>query len=284
MSDTDDRKVITFGQELDPDETEEYRKRVSAARGKSPLSQLKGNDPVGRAAKQAMPSLAAASQIPSEARMQAPPTPPEGVAPRPPGSPVIRPETKAQLEQMAVVAEKMKEDEKKAEEKKEEEDPFKNFDFGGKSEQELILNNKARRTAIESRCEPMKLEDLIINDEVTQVVPIVPGQFEPMFRSMTPDESLFVKKYLSKMDVQTDQYIMEMYGVCQLACSLVAINGKALPDHRDTNGDPNLEAFKKKLKTILKKSAYVVADLGLNFFWFDLRVRRLLNPEDLKNG
>ena len=39
------------------------------------------------------------------------------------------------------------------------------------------------------------------------------------------------------------------------------------------------------LKQILKKSIYVVADLGLNYMWFDLRVRKLLTQtEDLKNG
>jgi hypothetical protein len=120
---------------------------------------------------------------------------------------------------------------------------------------------------------------------VQQNVPIVPGEFEVVFRSMTPDENLFIKSYVAKNDQgKSDQYVLEKYGICQIACSVLSINGRALPDHRDAEGNPNEKNFDVKLKMLLKKSGYVVADLGINYMWFDIRVRKLLSPDAVGNG
>ena len=104
---------------------------------------------------------------------------------------------------------------------------------------------------------------------------------------MTPEESLFIKQYLAKDQLgqqNNDNYMLEKFSLCQLACSLVSINGKPLPDHRGKDGSPDESAFKTKLTMLMKKSGYLVADLAVNYMWFDLRVRRLLNPEKLGNG
>ena len=93
-----------------------------------------------------------------------------------------------------------------------------------------------------------------------------------------------MKRLLSDEKVDSNEYILEKYGIYQLTLALVSINGVDLPSHLDADGQPKDDLFNKKLKIILKKSGYVIADLGVNFFWFDLRVRRLLNPDDLKNG
>jgi hypothetical protein len=119
---------------------------------------------------------------------------------------------------------------------------------------------------------------------VRLVVPILPEKFEPTFRSFSPEESLFIKQIMSREPNQNDQYLLEKFSLAQLTCALVSINGKPLPEHRDKDGSPDEKLFRDKLKTITKKSAYIVADLMINYAWFDLRVRRLLNPDDLKNG
>lgn len=274
-------KTVVLGRvELDPDEAERYKERIRAAKEKGSVASLKGNTPLGH-----IPKLSGTPLLQKQVDSTFNPLTAEGgVQPRPPGSPVIRPETADALKNMqeAQAKEAEKEVAKEVEEAKD--DLFEMFDFSGKNETERILNNKKRRLAIEARCEPMKVEDLVMKDEVQQDVPILPGKLTARFRSASPQENLFVKRIMADEKTTSEQYLIEKYGLCQLALSLVAINGSALPSHLDEHGEPSDKLFAIKLKMITKKSSYLVADLGINFFWFDLRVRRLLNPEDLKNG
>lgn len=279
-------KTIVFGKtELDPEEAKKYSDMVATAKATGKLvSGLKGNTPIGHVARPQMPLLA------KQASGSASPISEDGgVQPRPPGSPAVRPETVQQLQDMQKAQEKQPdaaaaEAGLKKDIEKEKDDLFDMFDFSGKTEADRILNNKKRRTEIESRCETMKIEDLIMKDEVQQDVPIMPGKFVVRYRSATPQENLLVKRLLANETVESDQYMLEKYGIMQLCLALVAINGIPFPSHLDETGAPQEALFDKKLKMLLKKSAYVIADLGINFFWFDIRVRKLLNPDDLKNG
>jgi hypothetical protein len=280
-------KEITFGRkELDPEQEAAYRERIAAAK-KGGIGALKGSTPLGHIERPAMPDLTSkrSSEGPTGLTSEG------GVAPRPQGSPVLSPQTAAQLEQMQQ-AQKAQNSQpaldeaevKKAAEAAAKEDLFDMFDFGGAGEAERILNNKKRRKEIEDRCEPMNFDDLILKDEVRQTVPIKPGQFEPRFRTLSPEESLFIKQYLAK-DVNTsDAYSAEKFSLCQLTCSLVALNGADFPDHRKPDGTPDEDLFKIKMKKLMKKSGYIIADLAINYYWFDIRVRRLIAPERLGNG
>lgn len=283
--------VINLGnKEISEADEAGYRERIRAAKAGSPLSSLKGGVKVGGPVERPhMPVL-------QRRAGGEPVSAPQGVTPRPPGSPVMRPETKemvdkavaagAQAEQAGAQKnldeEKLKEDARLAE-------IFEGFDFGNQAAQvERILDNKKRRTEIESRCQSMSFEDLLMKDEVQQRVPIIPGQFEPLFRSLRPVESLYLKSLMAKETVSSSQYMGEKYNLLLLTCSLVDINGVAFPDHRKHNGDGTFEVddklFEAKLKRVMQKSGYIIADLGVNYMWFDIRVRRLINPDDLKNG
>lgn len=284
-------KEITFGRkELDPEQEAAYREKIAAAK-KGGISALKGSTPIGHIERPAIPDLTSrkAAEGPTGLTSEG------GVAPRPQGSPVLSPQTAAQLEQMAQVQKQQEsagsdrkaldeEEVKKAAEAAAKEDLFDMFDFSGGGEAERILNNKKRRKEIEDRCEPMNFEDLILKDEVRQTVPIKPGQFEPRFRSLSPEESLFIKQYLAKDTNASDAYAAEKFSLCQLTCSLVSLNGVDFPDHRKPDGTPDDELFKIKMKKLTKKSGYIVADLAINYYWFDIRVRRLIAPEKLGNG
>lgn len=286
----DDPGVINLGnKEIDPADEAKYRERIKQAKAGRPLSSLKASEPVGAIPRPQMPILT--RQAPEEA----PAATQDGVQPRPPGSPVLRPETAAQLEAALQAGKDVqaKEAEKALDETKLAEDArlaevFDQFDFGNAAQQvERILDNKKRREAIESRCAPMNVEDLLMKDEVSQRVPILPGQFEPLFRSITPVESLYLKGRMARETINSDQYLGEKYNLMLLACSLVDINKVPLPDHRkhtQLGFEVDDKLFDAKLQTIMRKSGYVVADLGVNYIWFDIRVRRLLNPDDLKNG
>lgn len=279
-------KTITFGKkEIDPEQEELYKKKIADAR-KGGIGALKGSTPIGHVERPAMPDLTPKGTQEGPTGL----TSEGGVAPRPPGSPVLSPSTQAQFEEMqraqqrqAAAPPQLDEAEiKQAAAAKD--DILEMFDFSGAGEAERILNNKKRRKEIEGRCEPMNFEDLILKDEVRQTVPIIPGKFEPQFRTLSPEESLFIKQYLAKDTNQSDAYSAEKFSLCQITCSLVALNGATLPDHRKTDGSPDEELFKIKLKRMMKKSGYIIADLSINYYWFDIRVRRLIAPDALGNG
>lgn len=278
--------VIEMGRkEIDPAEERAYRDRILKARGG--IDALKTSDPVG-GTKVPVPPLV---RPPSDRVESALINEFQGVQPRPPGSPVLRPETARQLEEatkaaaaQAATSSETEAAPEKKEEKKDEEDFFEGFDFGGKNEAQRILDNKKRRRQIEERCKPMSFRDLLERDEVRQVVPIRPGEFEPEFRSITPEESLFIKQHMAKEENRSEMYLLEKYGLCQLACALVSLNGTAYTPHLNRDGEVDPEIFKKKIKNLSRKSGYIIADLALNYHWFDLRVRQLINVSEVGNG
>jgi hypothetical protein len=278
---SEEPRAITFGKEIDPNEEAEYRRKIEAARKTGGVDGLKAKDPVGVLPRPAMPAPRAAAEAPVSRSESG------GVQARPKGSPLLSQETAEQIKGLAEASARQAASEPKPEEPKkvDDEDLLEMFDFQGRNEAERILNNKKRRKEIESRLEPMKLEDLLMKDEVQQNVPVVPDKFEILFRSITPEENLYIKRYVAKNDTgQSDQYVLEKFGMCQLVCSVLAINNRPLPDHRAQDGSIDDAAFEKKLKILLRKSGYVIADLGINYGWFDIRVRKLLNPDALGNG
>lgn len=285
MSEPDDLKVVEFGRkEVDPDAEASYLAKIAEAKKKGGVNGLKGTTPVGHVDK-----LSGLPPLQKRGNMDHPASGLRdgGVTPRPAGSPVLSTETQQQLEELQKAqGEQIAQDAAKEEEKKAEDpDVFDVFDFYGRSEAERVLNNKKRRKDIESRCAPMSFEDLLMKDEVRQIVPILPGKFEVEFRSLRPSESLFIKQYMAKEESKTDTYLGEKYSLCQLSMAVVAISGKVLgAPHLDDNDQVNEKVFETRLKSILRKSGYIVADLAINYSWFDVRVRKLLNPDDLGNG
>lgn len=285
MSD-DKKKEITFGRkELAPEQGADYRARIASATGKG-VNALKGSQPVGGVERPNIPLIQNSPLNPGHNPHAA-----GGVQPRPAGAPAVRQETQERIAEALAAGKKMEEKEleegvkKELEEKKKsDEDLFEMFDFQAKSEAERILNNKQRRVAIEERCEELSFEDLLYKDEVRQRVPVVPGKFEPCFRSVTGKETLALKKYIFRETGVSDSYLMEKYNLCLLTMALVDINGREFPDHLDGKGEFDEKSLESKVKVVLEKSSYVIADLGVNYHWFDLRVRRLFNPDSLKNG
>lgn len=286
MANEEQPKIISFGpDDLDASEEAAYREKIEKARAGGGVNALKEREPVGVVPRPSIPAARGSPSGPSSRSESG------GVQPRPPGSPLLSPDTARQIQEAAAASakeqpvEKKEEEKKGEEEKKLEQDLFDLFDFKAQNEAERILNNKKRRQEIEARCSTITIDDLILRDEVQQTVPVVPGKFEIIYRSITPEENLYIKRYLALKDQgQAEQYLLEKFGMLQLCCSVVAINGRALPDHRGQNGEIDEKSFEAKLKLLLKKSGYVVADLGINYMWFDIRVRKLLNPDALGNG
>ncbi len=155
-----------------------------------------------------------------------------------------------------------------------------------------LFNNEEQRKIIESRCDPMDLADLIMTGIVKQKVPIVlPTEtskgFVPTFQSLGGDDDLACKRLIVaeatalKVD---DRYLLDKYAFMGLTCALESINGTPLPTHRDQNGTFNDELFWAKFNKVIRFPLPMLASLGVNYFWFDVRVRRLFVAEKVKNG
>lgn len=150
-----------------------------------------------------------------------------------------------------------------------------------------LLNNDEQRKIVEERCDPMDLADLVIAGKVTQVVPIVPVKYEPEFESIGGDVDLALKRLIVEeaQALKVDnRYLLDKYALMGLACSLRALNKKPFPDYRDAQGNFNQDLFDVKFNKVTKLPLPLLASLGVHYFWFDIRVRKLLVAERIKNG
>lgn len=150
-----------------------------------------------------------------------------------------------------------------------------------------IINNEDQRKIVEERLEPLDLTSLIMEGRVRQRVPIVPGKFEPEFQSMSGDEDLALKRLLmteaAGLDVNS-RYLLDKFSLMSVAVGLYAVNRTVLPDHRDADGRFDDKAFLTKFKKVLNFPFHMLSSLGVHYFWFDVRVRKLFVAEKLGNG
>jgi hypothetical protein len=150
-----------------------------------------------------------------------------------------------------------------------------------------IINNDEQRKIIEERCKPMNVEDLIMHGYVRQKVPILPDKFEPMFQSPAGADDLAIKRLImveSKGLEINERYLLDKFALMTVALGVYAINNNVLPDYRDANGKFNDDKFWEKYELLTRNSFHMLGTLGVNFFWFDIRVRRLFVAERLGNG
>lgn len=163
------------------------------------------------------------------------------------------------------------------------------FDFNKFREAMMkdIINNEDQRKIIEERLVPLELDDLIVNGFVTQVVPIVPGKFEPEFQSMSGETELALKRLImeeSRTIEVNARYFLDKFSLMSVAAGVRSINRNPLPDYRDKEGNFSDEAFWAKFNRVMKLNFHMLASLGVNYFWFDIRVRKLFVAERIKNG
>jgi hypothetical protein len=265
---THEQAAYARARNLTPEQIEELKKQGRFIPGVG--SGLAMNQP------KIEPPAAKQEQAPEEKSDGEPVNPPR------PGGPILRPETEQQLKEFEKAtkdAQENKDNKKVLEELEEIGDEFDFDEFGNKVRNLLV--NKERRDVIEARCTPMKLEDLLIQQEVKQVVPIVPGKFEPTFRSMQGSEDLFVKRQMVGERGDT-RYVLDRFSLMNLTCGLYAINNKPLPSHLDKDGEPDEQAFNKKFKFVLKYPISLLVDLSVNYGWFERRVRKLMAIEAVK--
>jgi hypothetical protein len=106
-------------------------------------------------------------------------------------------------------------------------------------------------------------------------------------RTFSQRENLWILKYLYDFP-GSSLYVQELINTCRLVCSLVAINGSYLPDHRQDAGTATekilKEDFEKKFFHVASFPVQLVADLSVQAMWFQDRVDKLFTVDALKNG
>lgn len=167
-------------------------------------------------------------------------------------------------------------------------DKMDDFDFHTLREMMMkdILNNEDQRKLIESRLEAMDLSDYVMNGYVTQRVPIN-SKLTYTFQSVDGHTDLALKRLIVKEMKgfsADDRYILDKYAIMAMACSIAEINNTKLPSYQDANGNFDEERFWEKFNKVGKFGLHMLASIGVNGFWFDVRVRQLVVADTLGNG
>lgn len=148
-----------------------------------------------------------------------------------------------------------------------------------------ILNNPKRRKEIEGRLTPMDITDVILYGEIRQTVRIIPDKLRVSYRSVSGEEDLAVKQMMFG-ESGGDRYLMDKYTIMQLTLALVSINGEELPSHLNDKKKFDEPKFLDKFAKVSKFPIQFLADLGIQYLWFDERVRKLFvgGTDELKNS
>jgi hypothetical protein len=158
------------------------------------------------------------------------------------------------------------------------------FDYEAIVAQQQPLMSPDRKKAIEDRLEPLDLADLIVKREITQDVPVIPGKLHYTLRTFAQTENLFCLSYVYEHPGSVT-YAEEFLNTLKLVCSLVAINGAVLPDHRSSDGKTvDKDAFDRKMGHVAGFPTQLIADLSVQTIWFNQRVNKLFDVDTLKNG
>lgn len=150
-----------------------------------------------------------------------------------------------------------------------------------------LLNNDEQKKIVEARLKPLDLTDLIVSGRVTQVVPVHPNVFEPEFQSYVVGEDLIVKRLIHEESVSlkpSDRYMLDKYNLMGLTIALRGINKRLFPDYRNEKGLFEEELFWAKYNIVSRFDFHMTASLLINWFWFDMRVRKLFKAETVGNG
>ena len=161
------------------------------------------------------------------------------------------------------------------------------FDYSSIAEQQQKLMSGDRKKSIESRLDELDIADMIVKKEIVQDIPVIPGKLIYTLRTFNQHEHLFCLNHVYE-HTSSVSYAEEYLNTCKLVCSLVAINGARLPDHRVGIDTPQeavgKKEFEKKMFHVAGFPTHLIADLSVQAIWFNQRVAKLFSVENLKNG
>ena len=81
-----------------------------------------------------------------------------------------------------------------------------------------------------------------------------------------------------------DRYLLDKFQLMTVALGISKINQTALPTHLNKEGNFDDDLFWAKFNRVLKFPFHMLASIGVHYYWFDVRVRKLFVADRLKNG
>lgn len=82
----------------------------------------------------------------------------------------------------------------------------------------------------------------------------------------------------------SERYLLDKFSLMTLVAGLYTLNNNPVPDFHDKDGHFEEDLFWTKFKSITKYPFHMLASIGVNYFWFDIRVRKLFVADSLGNG
>lgn len=150
-----------------------------------------------------------------------------------------------------------------------------------------IIQNDEQKKIIEDRLEPLAIDELLLHNRIKQKVPIIPGRFEPTFRSVSGQEDMAIKRLITEESdsIQvSQQYLVDKYSLMAVTLGVYAVSSAPLSEHLDNEGNFDDEKFLAKFNRVSKLPTHMLASLGVNYGWFEERVRALFVADEVGNG
>lgn len=148
------------------------------------------------------------------------------------------------------------------------------------------FNNGPRRRKIEAKLKKMNAEDLVSIGEIRQEVPISAG-VKVIFRTtsgLEHDGMLDELGTVAATSSGSELFLRERLANYNLTLSLHQIGSTVLHSHLDKDGEFSVEGFRKKFSQVMRRPLLLIADMRVNCYWFDERVRKIMVAEELGNG
>ena len=148
----------------------------------------------------------------------------------------------------------------------------------------LSIASVARRKEVESRCPEVQIDELFISGELRQQVTIRPKRLVVTYRTLSSREDLYIKRRLNEVRDENLRYAEDRFLYMLLAAHVHTYNGKELPSIQDEKGEIQDALFDKRFKFICDLPQLIMEEIWVNFIWFEARVRRALEAENLSDG
>jgi hypothetical protein len=202
----------------------------------------------------------------------------QGQAPEKPGDPVQVPETSQETQDQLDQAER---------DIAESNQQIFPLDLDGLASLRGTLARDDRKKAIEGRLSKLNIDEVILHREIQQEVIIIPGRLIYTLRTFSEAEYQWCLQKVYQYP-GSDAYVEELLNSFKISCALVALNGRPLPEHRINLGQPDEvvddDKFNKKHHIVTSYPTQLMADLGIQYNWFNDRVTKLFTEEALGNG
>lgn len=150
-----------------------------------------------------------------------------------------------------------------------------------------VIASEDERELIESRLQPLDLAELLLKGVIRQRIPIIPGKYELTLQSYEGQVELGLKRLLmleSRSVNVGDQYLLDKHMFMSLAVGLHKVNDMVFPDIVNQDGVFDDELFLAKFNKVMRLPMHMLASIGVNQMWFEMRVRKLYSATAVGNG